>query len=239
MRSLLLVQPDRESITDTALAADADCLIFDFSAVAAESSAYEIAHTAFTAARRWPIQPSLYARIPGLHDSAADGCLDRVMALLPDGIVLAACNGADIEHLSIKLAVREAELGIEHGVTKILATVPAAAPAIFGLNSLANASVRLTGLIFAQQDLEQALGIASKTMPDDAASRSPIVTARHLMLFAAKAAKLPAFDAPSPASIYATKLRDICAASRREGFSGKVALSENQIAIINAAYASS
>lgn len=237
MRSLLLVRPDRESITDAALASDADCLIFNFSAVAAESPAYEIARAFFSRTRGRPRPPSLYGRIPDLHDAAADDCLDKAMALQPDGIVLAACNGADIERLSIRLAVREAEIGIEHGITKILPAVPATAAAIFGLNSLAGASARLAGLIFAQQDLEQALGIAPETSSDDAALRTPIVSARHLTLFAAKAARVPAFDAPSPASIDAAELRDICEASRREGFSGKLALAENQIAIINAAYA--
>lgn len=232
MRSLLLVRLDRESIADAALAADADCLILDFSAVAAESPAYEIACAALSKTQQRPRRTSLYVQIPGLHDADADVHLDKVMALQPDGIVLAAQNGADIEQLSIRLAVREAERGIEHGTTKILAAVPATASAIFGLNSLAGASARLAGLVFAQQDLEHALGITP-----DAALASPIVSARHLMLFAAKAAGVPAIDAPSPASIYATKLRDICAESRHEGFSGKVALTENQIAIINAAYA--
>ena len=237
MRSLLLVRPDRESITDAALAADADCLIFDFSAVAAGSPAYEIARAFFSKARGRPRPPLLYGRIPNLHDASADACLDKAMALQPDGIVLAARNGADVEQLSIRLAVREAELGIEHGVTKILAAVPATAAAIFGLNSLAGASARLAGLAFARQDLEQALGIAPETVSEDMALRSPIVSARHFMLFAAKAAKVPAFDAPSPASIDAAKLRDICEASRREGFSGQLALAENQVAILNAAYA--
>src|SRR6185437_15667892 len=76
MRSLLLVRPDRESNTDAALAADADCLIFDFSAVAAGSPAYEIARAFFSKARARPRAPLLYGRIPDLHDAAADACLD-------------------------------------------------------------------------------------------------------------------------------------------------------------------
>ena len=34
------------------------------------------------------------------------------MPAAPDGIILPARNGADVQHLSVKLAVREAELGI-------------------------------------------------------------------------------------------------------------------------------
>jgi citrate lyase subunit beta/citryl-CoA lyase len=238
MHSLLLVPADWEWTAD-ALSAGADCVIFDLPGITAGCAytpAYEMTRAAFKRAREMPEPASLYVRISDLHAATADACLDSIMALEPDGIVFAAQNGADIQHVSIKLAVREAELGFEDGVTKILAVVPTTAAAIFHLRSFANASRRVAGLIFGRADLEQALGIAPDTTPD-AALASPIASARHLMLFAAKAAKIPAIDAASPIATDEVHLHRLCAAARREGFSGKLALDKDQVAILNAAWA--
>ncbi|HEY5225628.1 MAG TPA: aldolase/citrate lyase family protein [Methylovirgula sp.] len=239
MRSLLLVRPDCERTADAALSAGADCLIFDLSGIAAgcvDAPAYEITRAAFDAARERSEPASLHVRIGDLHNGAADACLDSVMALKPDGIVFAAENGAGIQQLSIKLAVREAEFGIDDGVTKILAMVPAAPAAIFHLGSFADASARVAGLIFAREDLEQALGTVSGTTPG-AALAAPIASARHLMLFAAKAAKVPAIDAASPIATDEASLHRMCEVARSEGFSGKLAFDKNQVAILNAAWA--
>ncbi len=239
MRSLLLVRADCENEIDAALDSGADCLVFDLTrmvACANKPLARDLALACLKRARQRSDAPLLYVRVNDLRSEFTDLDLDSVIQARPDGIVLPdAQNRADIQHLSVKLAVREAELGLGDGATKIIAMVAGTPASIFEMGSFAGASRRLTGLIFSADDLASALGAETSALPDGMPT-PPFALARSLTLFAAKAASVMAIDAPSPSDLDETSLRRMCEAARRDGFSGKLAAEPGQLAIINAIF---
>lgn len=201
---------------ETALKHSADALWLDGDPAAAAEFV--------RAARRTAGAPKLYVRVSGL-DSRAEAELDALMPAPPDGIVLPARNGADVQHLGVKLAVREAELGLADGTTRIIALIGATPGAIFQLASFAGASARLAALAFDGGALAAALGT------DDDAPGSPLILARNLTLLAAKAAGVPALLAESGGTDFATLSR----AAKPTGFDGIITARPETVAAIRAA----
>ena len=172
------------------------------------------------AARRTGRPVKLYVRLSSLEGVEAE--LDALMLAAPDGIILPARNGADVQHLGLKLAVREAELGIAEGTTRIIALAGATPGAIFELASFAGASVRLAALAFDSGALAAALGT------DDDAPGTPLGLARNLTLFAAKSAGVTAFLVDSGATNFATLYQK----AKQTGFDGIVTARPDAIAAI-------
>ena len=225
MRSLLLVSSGDN--LDAALACGADALVIGINDGQVEDSRKCSRERSEQARKR---SASLFVAVHALASGAVDADLDAIMPARPDGIFLpAACGGVDLQHLSVKLAVREAELGFDEGATKILAVAGANPASLFELRSFNGATARLSGLIFGQQELADALAIKAPSASLD--------LARNLVLFAAKAAGVPAFDAPAPPNVGAQRLEDICRAAKRDGFAGKCAVDPDQVAPINAVFA--
>lgn len=124
---------DREPLLDHG----PDALVLDAASVRAEGAASLLAG---------PRRPAIFVEIASL--SAADAALDLVMPLRPAGIVLRGCVGLrDLDHLSVKLAVREAELDLADGSTRIVAVATDTAASVLALASFAGErSARLVGL---------------------------------------------------------------------------------------------
>ncbi len=201
---------------ETALKHSADALWLDGDPAAAAEFV--------RAARRTAGAPKLYVLVSSLG-AAIEAELDALMPAAPDGIILPARSGADVQHLGVKLAVREAELDIEDGATRIIALIGASPGAIFQLASLAGASARLTTLAFDVGALAAALGT------DDDAPGSPLILARNLTLLAAKAAGVPALLAERGAANFAPLYR----AAKQAGFDGIITARPEAIAAIRAA----
>ena len=240
MRTLLLVCPDHDKDIETALGSSADCLVFDLTQTAATADMPLTRQRILAGLRRARLKthpPSLYVRVGSLPTEQVDADLDAIMPGRPDGILLSRSqNGADVQHLSVKLSVREAEHGQSDGVTKIIAMVAATAAAIFELGSYRGASRRLSGLIYSGAEIGLTPGHTTCDRPD-----GPLVPAfalaRSLALFAAKAANVVAIDAASPSGMDDACLRRDCETARHEGFSAKLAGDRDQVAIINAIFA--
>lgn len=225
MRSLLMVSPGDN--LDAALGCGADTLVFKIDGRENESRKHARAQLE-GARRRTPNRP-LFVAVHALESGAVDADLDAIMPAHPDGILLpAARGGIDLQHLSVKLAVREAELGFDAGATKILAVAGATPASLFALQSFNGATARLCGLIFGGQELAEAMGIKAPSASLD--------VARTLVLFAAKAAGVPAFDAASPRGVGAQSFEETCRAAKRDGFAGKCAVDPEEVAPINAVF---
>ncbi|MEJ0052751.1 MAG: aldolase/citrate lyase family protein [Methylovirgula sp.] len=160
---------------------------------------------ALRAAQQRAANPKLYVCLGALN-GAFDNDLDAAMCAAPDGIVLPTCNGADVQHLGIKLAVREAELGLADGATQIIALV-AASGTIFQLGSFVSASPRLVALAFDAQAFAASLEIADLSAP-------PLDLARNLTLLAARAAGVAAILADDAVA----NSPDAGKAAKRDGF---------------------
>lgn len=90
----------------------------------------------------------IFVEIAPLATGCADDDLDAAMPLAPDGVVLRGCVGLhDVDHLSAKLAVREAELDRPERSTSIVAMATDDAAGALALPSFAGLrNPRLVGL---------------------------------------------------------------------------------------------
>jgi citrate lyase subunit beta/citryl-CoA lyase len=239
MRSLLFIPGDSARKLEKALSAGADALIVDLEdsvAPAGKEEARRIAHHFLVGAKAQATRPRLFVRVNGLATGLTDADLDGVMPAGPDGIMLPKCvGGADVSHLGAKLAVREAEFGLEDGVTRILAIATENARGIFALGTFAGASHRLAGLTWGGEDLSANVGAETNRSPDGLYT-DPYRLARALTLFGAAAAEVDAID-----SVY-TNYRDLdglaaeCREARRDGFVAKMAIHPAQVPAINEAF---
>jgi citrate lyase subunit beta/citryl-CoA lyase len=239
MRSLLFIPGDSPKKLDKGIGSGADVLLVDLEdsvALSGKEAARRTAAAFLATARTEPSRPRLYVRVNALATGLTDADLDAVMAAGPDGIMLPkTVGGPDVSHLAAKLAVREAEHGLEDGATRIVAIATENARGVFALGTLAGASQRLAGVAWGGEDLAADVG-AEANRGEDGLYTSPYRLARSLTLFAAAAAEVDAID-----SVY-TDYRDLdglaaeCREARRDGFAAKMAIHPAQVPVINEAF---
>ena len=222
LRSLLLVTPDNDQSFDRALASVADALIVDVAAMGEEALRRTAAFLA--GARR----ETVFVRVGPLAVAHTVAALDALVPARPAGVALAGAEGgADVTRLAALLRPREAMAGIDDGATRIIALATETPAALLALGTYAGASRRLTALAWDDRLLALALGA------DDATEVAR--SARVGTLIAAAAAGVAALDRPFRGDDTAA-LRAEAEAARRAGFSGKLALVADHVAVINAAF---
>ena len=237
-RSWLFVPADSPRKLAKALGSGADILLLDL-----EDS---IAPTAKAAARQGALDflmaqagargPQLYVRINALDSGLAEADLAAIMRGAPAGIMLPKCgSGRDVQHLGSMLAVEEAEANLADGSTRIIAIGTETAASVFQLGSYAGASQRLVALTWGAEDLSAELGSTSTRLADGSYT-GPYALARNLALFGAIAADIAPIDTVYPAFRDIAGFQADCAAAARDGFTGKMAIHPDQVAVINAAF---
>jgi citrate lyase subunit beta/citryl-CoA lyase len=239
MRSLLFVPGDSARKLEKGLGSGADALLVDLEdsvALSAKEAARKASAEFLAAARKESNRPRLFVRVNGLTTGLIDADLEAVMAPGLDGIMLPkTVGGIDVSHLGAKLAVREAEYGLEDGATRIIAIATENARGVFALGTLAGASHRLAGVAWGGEDLAADVG-AEVNRGADGLYTDPYRIARSLTLFAAAAAEVDAID-----SVY-TNFRDTdglaaeCRDAARDGFVAKMAIHPGQVPVINEAF---
>jgi citrate lyase subunit beta/citryl-CoA lyase len=236
MRSLLFVPADGGAKLDKALGAGADAVILDLEdSITPERKAHaRAAALEFLKATQTKKQgPRLLVRINGLDTGMTDADLDAVVAGKPDAILFPkAEGGASVTHLDAKLTAREAIAGLPEGSIKILAQAVESAAGLFLAGTFRDASARLIGLTWGPEDLSAELGAEANR---DAAGEltEPYRLARSMCLYAAAAAKLPAIETVYVDFRNSEGLRRDTQDSRRDGFSGRLAIHPAQVAVIN------
>jgi citrate lyase subunit beta/citryl-CoA lyase len=239
MRSLLFVPGDSARKLEKGMSSAADALIIDLEdsvALSAKPEARQVTASFLREAAPLERRPRLFVRVNGLTTGLTDADLDGVMVAAPDGIVLPkAVGGQDVSHLGAKLAVREAEFGLEDGRTRIMAIATENARGVFALGTFAGASHRLVALTWGGEDLSADVG-AEGNRNERGDYTDPYRLARALTLFGATAAEVDAVD-----SVY-TNFRDLeglaaeCRDARRDGFVAKMAIHPAQVPVINEAF---
>jgi citrate lyase subunit beta/citryl-CoA lyase len=239
MRSLLFVPGDSARKLEKGLTSGADVLLIDLEdsvALSAKEEARRITAEFLNQHRTTAERPRLFVRVNGLTTGLIDADLDGVMRTGPDSVVLPkTVGGADVAHLGAKLAVREAEFGLEDGATRILAIATETAAGVFALGTFAGASHRLMGITWGGEDLSADLG-AETNRGADGGYTDPYRLARSLTLLGATAAAVDAVD-----SVF-TNFRDMagleaeCRNARRDGFVAKMAIHPAQVPVINDAF---
>ncbi|MGY6567962.1 MAG: HpcH/HpaI aldolase/citrate lyase family protein [Salinarimonas sp.] len=240
MRSYLFVPGDSARKMEKGLGSGADALIIDLEdsvAPSAKENARQVTADFLRAAKTAESRPRLFVRVNDLASGHTAADLDAVMELGPDGIVQPkACGGSDVAHLAAMIAVREAEYGLDDGMTKIMAIGTETARSVFALGTFRGASHRLIGIAWGGEDLSADLGSESNRDANGHYT-DPYRLARSLTLMGASAAEVDAID-----TVY-TNFRDLdglaaeCRDARRDGFVAKMAIHPAQVPVINETFA--
>lgn len=234
MRSLLIVGANDEPALVAALASEADAVVVALDIGEASDAACAVAARIVGEVRRSGSAPAVMARVGALGGGETERDLDIAMAFSPAAILLPCCVGArDVQALSVKLAVREARLGLADGATGIVAMIDTAEAAL-AAPGLRGASARLIGIAWDAAALGADVGASAIRDEKGRYAGAPRLT-RELTLMAAAAAGVPAMDTaytgPEP------MLRAEARVSRRDGFAAKLTSDPAQIAIINEVFA--
>ena len=238
MRSLLLVAADEIQLAE-ALKSGADAVIVDLARAtpATRAGARAAAVGFIKKTRGCGGGPALIVRTNALNLGETDSDLDAVMAGAPDAILLPGSLGAaSVQQLSTKLAVREADLSLADGATRIIA-VADTARSLFGMASYRGSSARLMGIAWSAESLRADIG-AEADRDGLGDCFGPYRLARDLTLLAATSAGVPAIDAPFADLGDAEGLRRQALAARRDGFTGKMAIDPAQVGVINEVFPS-
>jgi citrate lyase subunit beta/citryl-CoA lyase len=235
LRSLLFVPGDSERKLAKSASVKADVLILDLEDSVAPSQKH-VARAkvqAYIANSTERTVTQLWVRINPVDLPEAVEDLAAVMSAGPDGIIQPKTRSPDdLIRLSHYLDAFEAQHRLEPGRTKILPVATETPEAIFSIGGFARGGSRLAGLTWGAEDLSTAVG-ATTNKQDDGGWSQPYQLARSLCLFGAHAAGVPAIDTLFADFRDSAGLRAACALARRDGFSGKVAIHPDQVAVIN------
>ncbi|UVK36677.1 CoA ester lyase [Mesorhizobium sp. AR10] len=238
MRSLLFVPGDSEKKLEKGFGAGADAVIVDLEDSVApqnKSLARNVA-ARFIADQRHRTKSKVYVRINDLSTGLTDEDLAALVPAKPDGVMLPKSNsGQDVQQLSAKLRVHEAENGLPDGVIKILPIITETAAGVLTAASYAKASARLVGLTWGAEDLSAAIG--ARTARDENGRYTDVFRfARTMTILAAGAAEVAAIDTVFPNFRDMAAFEAECIGAERDGFTGKMAIHPAQVPVINAAF---
>jgi citrate lyase subunit beta/citryl-CoA lyase len=239
MRSLLFVPADSDRKLAKSLSAGADALILDLEdAVAADRKqiAREMARDFLAAAKAREGRPRLYVRINSLATDYWGADLDAVVPVSPDGIMIPKPrSGEDVHQLSLALGHLEERAGLPQSGIRIMAIATEVPVCVLNMASFIEASSRLEALTWGAEDLSAEVG-SSATREASGTFTSPYRLARDLTLFTAAAANLQPIDTVFIDFRDLDGLKQEAMIAARDGFTGKLAIHPDQVAIINAAF---
>ncbi len=238
MRSLLFVPGDSERKLEKGFSSDADVVIVDLedSVAPQNKAAARNVAAGFISARRKDTKAAVYVRVNDLTTGMADDDLAALVPAAPDGIMLPKSNGGrDMQLLSAKLRVHEAENALPDGGIRILPIVTETAAGVLAAASYAQAGTRLSGITWGAEDLSAAIGAHTAR---DAGGRYTDVfrLARAMTILAASAAEVAAIDTVFPDFRDMATFEAECIEAERDGFTGKMAIHPAQVPVINAAF---
>jgi citrate lyase subunit beta / citryl-CoA lyase len=237
-RSFLFVPADSERKLAHGLESGSDALILDLEdsvAAANRPGARRIAREFLEANGSGKIVR--YVRVNPLASGLALDDLAATVAGRPDGVLLPKCTPDDVGTLDHYLSAFEAASGAPVGTTKIVAIATETAEAVFALGHYKGSSPRLEAITWGAEDLSACIGGSNRRL--DGTYDGPYLLARSLCLLAAAAAGVAALDTIYTDFRDPTGLQAECAAAKRSGFIGKMAIHPAQIAAINEAFSTS
>lgn len=234
LRSLLFVPGDSERKFAKARTSGADGLILDLEdAVAPARKAEARSMVRDLLGDATPRDWGFWVRVNALDTGLTLDDLTAVVRPGLDGIMVPKANGAaDIERIAHYLDALEAAAGITVGKVSIVVVSTETPRAMFNLGTYAPAHPRLAGLTWGAEDLSAAIG-ATANKDADGEWSFPYRVARSLCLFAAAAADVAPIDTLYADFRDAEGLAASCRVSRRDGFTGRIAIHPDQVETIN------
>ncbi len=241
MRSMLFVPADSEHKMAKAMASGADAVILDLEdsiAIEAKPRARQVARDFLKAAAAAPVagRPRIYVRINGIATPFWQDDLAALALAMPDGIMLPKTrSGEDVHQLSVALGHAEEKVGVPDGTTRIVALITEVPVSILQLPSYIGSSNRIEGFTWGAEDLSAEIGASANREPDGQFT-SPYRLVRDMMLITAAAAGVPAIDTVYIDFRNTAGLALEASVAARDGFTGKMAIHPDQVAVINAAF---
>ena len=237
MRSLLFVPGNSQRKLEKGFASGADVVIVDLedSVAAADKAAGRAIAAEFLGARGTAAGPTVYVRVNDFTTGLTDDDLAALMPVRPHGIMLPKClNGGDGTRRAARLRVFVADNGLDDGVTRIVPLITETAAAVLAAHTY-GPEPRLAGLTWGAEDLSASVG--ARTARDAGGAYTDLFRfARTVTLLAAAAADVPAIDTVFPDFRAADAFRRECEEAERDGFTAKMAIHPDQVAVINAVF---
>jgi citrate lyase subunit beta / citryl-CoA lyase len=240
LRSMLFVPGDSDRKFAKASGVGADALILDLEDSVAPSMKIEArAKVAALLDDRSPRDWLFFVRVNPFDTSMTFDDLAAVVKPGLDGLLIPKADGApDIVRIGEELDRLEAAAGMAIGTVKIAVVATETANAMFNLGSYTPAHPRLVALTWGAEDLAAALG-ATANKEENGEWTSPYMLARNMCLFAASSAQVAALDTLYSNFRDPEGLERDCRRARRDGFTGRIAIHPDQIAIINTCFSPS
>jgi citrate lyase subunit beta/citryl-CoA lyase len=238
LRSMLFVPADSERKLAKADTAGADALIIDLEdsvppqrRFAAREMARDYLQNRRGAAAAW-------VRVNDLAGGELLKDLAATVPARPAGILLPKIRGPeDIQTVANYLEALETAYGLESGGIALLALVTETPAAVLRMSELLRVPCpRLKALSWGAEDLSSSLGAGDPRLAGGD-WRPLYAHARSQCILAAHALGIAAIDTVYVNYRDAEGLRVACAASRHDGFGGRLAIHPDQVAVINEAFA--
>lgn len=237
IRSILFVPADSEKKLARAGAAGADALVLDLEdAVLPERK--PLARRMMAEWLRGQPDRSIYwVRVNDLASGELLPDLAAVIPTHPAGIVLPKIRGPeDVAMVGHYLDALEVEHGLTPGSVRITAVVTETPSIMLRMGELVQqAHPRISHVIWGGEDLSAALGAGDPRTPEGA-WRPMYEYARCQALLVGHALGAEVLDTVYVNFKDPEGLRQACLASRYDGFTGRVAIHPDQVAIINQAF---
>lgn len=240
LRSLLFVPGDSEKKFTKASGIGADVLILDLEdSVAPSMKEAARAQVAALLDDRSQRDWSFFVRVNPFDTGMTFDDLAAVVKPGLDGLLIPKANGAaDIARIGEELDRLEAKAGMTQGSVKIAVVATETPLAMFNLGSYTPPHPRLVALTWGAEDLAAAIG-ATGNKEEDGHWTDPYRLARSLCLYASASAGVAPVD-----TLYADfrnpeGLEADCRRARRDGFTGRIAIHPDQVAIINRCFSPS
>ena len=238
LKSLLFVPGDSDKKMSRAQGSGASALILDLEDSVSPDRT-EVARAMvreFLKTQLDRSQQQLWVRINPLSTANALPDLAAIVPGGPDGIMLPKVESAqDVVLLDHYLTALELREGVPHGRVRIVPVVTETPAAMFELKTYKGASSCLLGLTWGAEDLSTAIG-ASTNRVESGEYEFTYQLARSLCLVGAHAAGLQAIETITANFRDQDLLLREVKASRRAGFTGKIAIHPDQINTINAGF---
>jgi citrate lyase subunit beta / citryl-CoA lyase len=240
LRSMLFVPGDSDRKFAKAKTIGADALILDLEDSVAPSMKEDArAKVAALLEDRSPRDWRFFVRVNPFDTGMTFDDMVAVVKPGLDGLMIPKADGAqDITRIAESLDQLESLAGMALGTVKIAVVATETAKAMFALGSYAPAHPRLIALTWGAEDLAAALG-ATTNKEETGEWTSPYILARNLCLYAASAAEVAPLDTLFSDFRDAEGLERDCRRARRDGFTGRLAIHPDQIAIINRCFSPS
>jgi citrate lyase subunit beta/citryl-CoA lyase len=236
MRSMLFVPGDRPERFAKAAGSGADAVILDLEdAVTPATRPQARRHVAESLSRGTRAVPA-WVRINAVDSGDALTDLASVVPARPDGVVLPKARTVeDLWRLDHWLEALEAAHGLTVGSIPVVALVTETAHTVLNAAGFASPPQRVVAYTWGAEDLAADVG-ATANRKADGEFEDLYRFARSACLLMAAAAGVEAIDTTD------VEFRDVAAverrarASRRDGFTGKLAIHPAQVAPIHAAF---